>query len=190
MFFNLFCPSSGKRNSYWRRHHLWREHAHSLVPKMAFSKIPTPASVFEKMRFRWPFWPDTCGRQTTGEKSSVSNKNGYVRTVHCASKRKGTKEWVLQSWTNNLPFWFLPNAKNGSTVFFFRNGMSMWKNLSEVKKCLQKLRIIYRANLSFYRGRNWIVWCCYNKQVLTQQHHSCALKLTLHAQTQLSVTVS
>ena len=175
MFFNLFCPSSGKRNSYWRRHHLWREHAHSLVPKMAFSKIPTPASVFEKMRFRWPFWPDTKRIRADGA---------------LCLKKKGTKEWVLQSWANNLPFWFLPNAKNGSTVFFFRNGMSMWKNLSEVKKCLQKLRIIYRANLSFYRGRNWIVWCCYNKQVLTQQHHSCALKLTLHAQTQLSVTVS
>lgn len=122
-------------------------------------------------------------------KNLVSNKNGYLRTVHRASKRKGTKEWVLQSWTNHLPFLFLPNAKNGSTVFFFRNGMSMWKNLSGAKRCLQKLRIIYRTNLSFYRGRNWIVWCCYNKHVLTQQHHSCALKLTLHAQTQLSVKV-
>ena len=122
---------------------------------------------------------------------SVTVLTGYVRTVHRASeeKERKIKEWVLQSWTNILPFLFLPNAKNGSTVFFFRNGMSMWKNLSGAKRCLQKLRIIYRPNLYFYRGRNWIVWCCYNKQVLTQQHHSCALKLTLHAQTQLSVKV-
>ena len=159
-------------------------------PKWRFQKSPLRRAFSKRCVFDDRFDRIRVDGRLPEKKSSVSNKNGYVRTVHCASKRKGTKEWVLQSWTNNLPFWFLPNAKNGSTVFYFRNGMSMWKNLSEVKKCLQKLRIIYRANLSFYRGRNWIVWCCYNKQVLTQQHHSCALKLTLHAQTQLSVTVS
>ena len=117
-------------------------------------------SVFEKLRFRWPFSPDTCGRHAKPEKksaihstkisgnfgpklnglvrsnrksfekagppfevdyfsrsdrlefwlnglrpqSSFSNKNGYVPTVRRASKRKGTVEWVLKSWTNDVPF--------------------------------------------------------------------------------------
>ena len=30
--------------------------------KPAFSKISTPKCVFEKLRFLWPFSPDTCGR--------------------------------------------------------------------------------------------------------------------------------
>ena len=48
--------------------------------KMAFSKISTLESVFQKMRFRWPFFTVWTVLQT-GEKISLfSNKNGYVWT--------------------------------------------------------------------------------------------------------------
>ena len=97
---------------------------------------------------------------------------------------------LLQSWTNlNVPFIFLPGSKNECSVLFFRNGMNTWKNLSGAKRCLQKLRIIYRANLSFYLGRTqcmmllqdtYFRWLILIQASLTQQHHSCELKLTLN----------
>ena len=48
--------------------------------KPAFSKIST--EVFEKMRFRWPFSSDTCGRYAKADekKSPFSSKKGYVWT--------------------------------------------------------------------------------------------------------------
>ena len=45
-------------------------------------QIATLESVFEKMRFQWPFSPDTCGRWSAKpeEKSMFSNKKKYVWT--------------------------------------------------------------------------------------------------------------
>ena len=74
MYFWCMTSSYSKSSVFVRSH---------LIEKPAFWKISTLESVFEKMRFGWPFSLDSCGRsvgQTGGEKSPFSNKNGYVWT--------------------------------------------------------------------------------------------------------------
>ena len=63
-------------------------------PFSAFSRIFTLKSVFEKMRFPWPFSPDTCGRYVKPLKTKYpfSNKKGHVWTgPSCLS----VKIWVI-----------------------------------------------------------------------------------------------
>ena len=63
-------------------------------PFSAFSRISTPKSVFEKLRFPWPFSPDTCGRyfKPLKKKSPFSDKKGHVWTgPSCLS----VKIWVI-----------------------------------------------------------------------------------------------
>ena len=68
----LWCMTS----SYWKTSVFVRLH---VVEKPAFSKISTLDSVLENMGFRWPFSPETCGRQATEEKISISSHKRRIR---------------------------------------------------------------------------------------------------------------
>ena len=67
------------RSSYSNTFVFFRPHANE---KPAFSKISTLERVFKKMRLRWPFSWDTCGRyaKADGKKSLFSSKKRCVWT--------------------------------------------------------------------------------------------------------------
>ena len=58
--------------------------------KRAFSKISTLESVFEKVRFRWQFSPDKCGRQAKLKNSHFKTNTDtfglYWFSTTCTSK--------------------------------------------------------------------------------------------------------
>ena len=102
-FLNTFYSSSRKRNSEWKRYHLWWEHAHLLVfntvtrsfsktyvfihpqqySKTAFSKTSSSKSVVEKMRWVTIFtgyvW--TVGQTGRGMIKSCFSQCGEVTLV-------------------------------------------------------------------------------------------------------------
>ena len=122
---------------------------------------------FQKSPLRWVFlkrcvFGDRSHRiRVNGRLNQRKNLRSQTKTDkfgRCAVPKKELWNGCYSPEQTTCPFYyfFLPDSKNECTVLFFRNGMNTWKNLSGAKRCLQKLRIIYKANLSFYLGRNWI----------------------------------
>lgn len=56
--------------------------------KPAFSKIFTIKSIFKKIRFRWRFSPDTCGRKTKQEKTCG---RGHIKNITTQNCQNGTR---------------------------------------------------------------------------------------------------
>ena len=94
--------------------------------KMAFTKMSTLESVFEKSHFRWPFILDTCGRKVNPH--CVFNENGYVWTGSNIINRQSYGLFNDQihksfSWTYELcripltrAVFYLPRKQNNESL--------------------------------------------------------------------------
>ena len=72
-------------------------HPSTEYSKTAFSNISTLESALEKIRFRWPFSPDTCGGQAAKPKGRISVLKQRPDT--CV---RGLSELLLSVFTDNV----------------------------------------------------------------------------------------